>query len=48
MATTELDEIDSGGHSDALTVETEGEQAEAPAKMAKPNDLLRGRLEIGD
>ena len=27
MATTELDEIDSGGHSAALTVETEGKQA---------------------
>ena len=34
MATTELDEIDSGGHDDALTVETEGKQAGAPAKPA--------------
>src|SRR5215472_2586253 len=34
MATTELDEIDSAGHSAALTVETEGKQAEAPAKPA--------------
>ena len=32
MATTALDEIDIGGHSDALTVETK--QAEAPAKPA--------------
>jgi hypothetical protein len=34
MATTALDEIDSAGRSAALTVETEGEQAEAPAKPA--------------
>jgi hypothetical protein len=34
MATTALDEIDIGGHSDALTVETEGKQAEASAKPA--------------
>ena len=34
MATTALDEIDIGGHSDALAVETEGKQAEAPAKPA--------------
>ena len=34
MATTALDEIDSGGHNDALTVETEGKQAEASAKPA--------------
>jgi hypothetical protein len=32
MATTALDEIDIGGHSDALTVETK--RAEAPAKPA--------------
>ena len=32
MATTALDEIDIGGHGDALTVETK--QAEAPAKPA--------------
>ena len=32
MATTALDEIGIGGHNDALTVETEGKQAEAPAK----------------
>ena len=34
MATTALDAIDSGGHDDALTVETEGKQAEASAKPA--------------
>jgi hypothetical protein len=34
MATTALDEIDIGGHSDALAVETEGKQAEASAKPA--------------
>src|SRR5215831_3977061 len=39
MATTALDEIDIGGHSDALTVETEGKQAEAPAKPASKTPL---------
>jgi hypothetical protein len=34
MAITALDEIDISGHNDALTVETEGKQAEAPAKPA--------------
>jgi hypothetical protein len=34
MATTALDEIDIGGDRDALAVETEGKQAEAPAKPA--------------
>ena len=34
MATTALDEIDIGGRGAALTVETETEQAEAPAKPA--------------
>ena len=32
MATIALGAIDIGGHNDALTVETEGKQAEAPAK----------------
>jgi len=39
MATTALDEIDSAGRSAALTVETEGEQAEAPAKPASKTPL---------
>jgi len=39
MATTALDEIDIGGHSDALAVETEGKQAEAPAKPASKTPL---------
>ena len=34
MATTALDEIDIGGHGAAPSVETEGKQAEAPAKPA--------------
>ena len=37
MATTALDEIDIGGHGDALTVETK--QAEAPAKPASKTPL---------
>ena len=37
MATTALDEIDIGGHSDALAVETK--QAEAPAKPASKTPL---------
>ena len=39
MATTALDEIDIGGHGDALAVETEGKQAEAPAKPASKTPL---------
>src|SRR5215469_3928430 len=39
MATTALDEIDIGGHSDALAVETEGKQAEAPDKPASKTPL---------
>jgi hypothetical protein len=39
MATTALDEIDIGGHRDALAVETEGKQAEAPAKPASKTPL---------
>jgi hypothetical protein len=36
---SELDEIDIGGHSHALAVETEGKQAEAPANPASKTPL---------
>ena len=50
MATTELDEIDIGGHNDALTVETEGKHAEAPARPASkvPLDIAAKPPTVAD